>query len=323
VGIGTTTPTDKLQVNGDVRVGVYKDLPGGAVEPEGWGNVIHFSGGPDVSPVFNSDNSDGFYIGRYNIASDLSEVRIRLGDNLGTANNDAFVIGSRSQTLPWTPYFRVQSNGFTGIGENPTTYPTNQLHVIANTNPLRLEGLQQGAATDSILTVNNTGVVRQSVNPMPAGSIISFAGAAAPAGFLICDGSAVSRTTYADLFAVIATTYGVGNGTTTFNIPDLRGEFIRGADAGKGSDPGRVLGSNQIASPVVGDDCCGENDFSMEVGAGGTTPQFFDNYDASYNGVNFWYSTSLNAYNVKPTNGAGFLRGSRPRNVALNYIIRY
>jgi hypothetical protein len=319
VGIGTTTPTDKLQVNGDVRVGVYKDLPGGAVESEGWGNVIHFSGGPDVSPVFNSDNSDGFYIGRYNIASDLSEIRIRLGDNLGTANNDAFVIGSRSQTLPWTPYFRVQSNGFTGIGENPTTYPTNQLHVIANTNPLRLEGLQEGAATDSILTVNNTGVVRQSANPMPAGSIISFAGAAAPAGFLICDGSAVSRTDYADLFAVLATTYGVGNGTTTFNLPDLRGEFIRGADAGRGVDPGRVLGSNQVASPVVGDDNNVPNDYSMQVA--GTSPQFFDNYDASYVGINMFYSAGPSY--VTPATKTGFLRGSRPKNVALNYIVRY
>lgn len=320
VGIATATPTDKLQVNGNVRVGIQKDLPGGAVEPEGWGNVIHFSGGPDVSPGFNSDNSDGFYIGRYNIANDLSELRIRLGDNLGALDNDAFVIGSRSQTLPWTPHFRVQSNGFTGIGVNTTTYPTNQLHVIANTNPLRLEGLQQGASTDSVLTVNNTGVVRQSANPMPAGSIISFAGAAAPAGFLICDGSAISRTDYADLFAVLGTTYGVGNGTTTFNIPDLRGEFIRGADAGKGTDPGRTLGSNQVASPVVGDDNLNApDDFSMQV-AGAN--QFFDQYDASYAAVNFWYRNNP-PYQYNPSNGGGFLRGSRPRNVALNYIIRY
>lgn len=320
VGIGTTTPTDKLQINGNVRVGVYKDLAGGAVEPEGWGNLIHFSGGPDVSPGFNSDNSDGIYMGRYNILSDLSELRIRLGDNLGAMDNDAFVIGSRSQTLPWTPYFRVQSNGFTGIGENPTTYPTNQLHVIANANPLRLEGLQQGATTDSVLTVSNTGVVRQTANPMPAGSIISFAGATSPDGFLICDGSAVSRTAYANLFAVIGTTYGAGNGTTTFNLPDLRGEFIRGADAGRGVDPGRALGTNQLASPVVGDDNVNApNDFSMQMV--GTNPQFFDAYDPAYAAVNMWYSTP-GGENYNPPH-AGFMRGTRPRNVALNYIIRY
>ena len=63
----------------------------------------------------------------------------------------------------------------------------------------------------------------------PAGAIICFGGAAAPTGWLLCDDSAVSRTTYADLFTVIGTTYGVGNGSTTFNVPDMRGVFVRGA----------------------------------------------------------------------------------------------
>lgn len=55
-----------------------------------------------------------------------------------------------------------------------------------------------------------------------AGTIIAFGGATAPGGFLSCDGSAVSRTTYADLFTAISTTWGVGDGSTTFNLPDLR-----------------------------------------------------------------------------------------------------
>jgi microcystin-dependent protein len=67
-----------------------------------------------------------------------------------------------------------------------------------------------------------------------------------PEGWLECDGAAVSRTTYADLFAAIGTTYGVGNGSTTFNVPDTRGEFIRGWDHGRGVDSGRVLGSAQV-----------------------------------------------------------------------------
>jgi microcystin-dependent protein len=62
----------------------------------------------------------------------------------------------------------------------------------------------------------------------PSGVIMAFAGATAPTGFLACDGSAVSRTTYATLFAAISTTWGAGNGTTTFNVPDLRGTFLRG-----------------------------------------------------------------------------------------------
>lgn len=67
------------------------------------------------------------------------------------------------------------------------------------------------------------------VNVAPVGSIIPFGKSTAPTGYLNCDGSAVSRTTYADLFTVIGTTFGVGNGTTTFNVPDLRGIFPRGS----------------------------------------------------------------------------------------------
>lgn len=56
----------------------------------------------------------------------------------------------------------------------------------------------------------------------PAGVVSAFAGASAPAGYLLCDGAAVSRTTYAALFAVLSTTYGTGDGSSTFNLPDLR-----------------------------------------------------------------------------------------------------
>jgi len=63
---------------------------------------------------------------------------------------------------------------------------------------------------------------------MPVGSISAYAGSAAPQGWLKCDGSAVSRTTYSTLFGVIGTTYGAGDQSTTFNLPDLRNEFIRG-----------------------------------------------------------------------------------------------
>lgn len=67
-----------------------------------------------------------------------------------------------------------------------------------------------------------------------------------PAGYLECAGQAVSRTTYAALFAVIGTSFGPGDGSTTFNIPDMRGEFARGWDHGRGIDTGRALGSIQL-----------------------------------------------------------------------------
>lgn len=68
---------------------------------------------------------------------------------------------------------------------------------------------------------------------IPAGAVMPFAMATPPSGWLACDGAAVSRSTYATLFAAIGTTYGVGNGSTTFNLPDLKGRVIAGLDAGQ------------------------------------------------------------------------------------------
>lgn len=85
---------------------------------------------------------------------------------------------------------------------------------------------------------------------MPTGVVLPFAGNSSPAGWLACDGAAVSRTTYASLFAAISTSFGVGDGITTFNLPDLRGRFPRFNDAMFGGaaasrDTGRVHGSAQ------------------------------------------------------------------------------
>ncbi len=80
---------------------------------------------------------------------------------------------------------------------------------------------------------------------VPPGTIIQYAGHNAPAGYLRANGAAVSRTTYAALFAAIGTTHGEGDGSTTFNLPDRRGVFMRGVDDGRGIDPGRALGSIQ------------------------------------------------------------------------------
>lgn len=69
-----------------------------------------------------------------------------------------------------------------------------------------------------------------------AGTIVPYGSTAVPTDYLLCDGTAVSRTTYSDLFAVISTSFGSGDGSTTFNVPDMRGKFILGqATAGTGS----------------------------------------------------------------------------------------
>lgn len=80
-------------------------------------------------------------------------------------------------------------------------------------------------------------VLKQTRDAIPTGAIFTFPMTTTPTGYLVCDGSAVSRTTYADLFAILGTTYGAGDGSTTFNLPDYRGQFLRGLDSGSNNDP--------------------------------------------------------------------------------------
>ena len=75
------------------------------------------------------------------------------------------------------------------------------------------------------------------------GTVLDFAGSAAPTGWLLCYGQAVSRTTYAPLFAAIGTTFGAGDGSTTFNLPDCRGRVHAGKDNMGGSAAGRLTNS--------------------------------------------------------------------------------
>jgi microcystin-dependent protein len=103
------------------------------------------------------------------------------------------------------------------------------------------------------------------------GEVAMFAGPTAPAGWLECDGTAVSRTTYSALFAIIGTTYGVGDGSTTFNLPECRGEFFRSYDHGRGVDTGRVLGSTQTADNAPHSHGVNDSGHSHGVSDGGHT----------------------------------------------------
>jgi microcystin-dependent protein len=82
-------------------------------------------------------------------------------------------------------------------------------------------------------------------NNVPTGQVAYFAMNTAPTGYLKANGAAISRATYSALFTALGTTFGVGDGSTTFNVPDLRGEFIRGWDDSRGVDVSRAFGSAQ------------------------------------------------------------------------------
>lgn len=88
---------------------------------------------------------------------------------------------------------------------------------------------------------------------VPAGATVDFAGSTAPSGWLMCYGQAVSRSTYAALFTAIGTTYGVGDNSTTFNLPDARGRVIAGKDNMGGVSASRLTGqTGGVAGSTLG-----------------------------------------------------------------------
>ncbi|BDW95296.1 hypothetical protein MACH10_09810 [Thalassospira tepidiphila] len=133
------------------------------------------------------------------------------------------------------------------------------------------------------------------------GSVSAFAMPTPPTGWLVCDGSAISRTEYADLFAAISTLWGDGDQVSTFNLPDLRGEFVRGFDDGRGVDDGRVFGSFQLdefkahAHDVI------YTQFSLGVNGG---------------------SSGTTGISGAAASGSTGGQETRPRNIAMTYAIK-
>jgi microcystin-dependent protein len=135
---------------------------------------------------------------------------------------------------------------------------------------------------------------------------MAFAMNTAPTGWLECDGTAINRTTYATLFAAIGTTFGNGNGSTTFNIPDLRGVFVRGwantkanVDADNMYDAGRNFGTEQADAFKAH-----SHTFKGATGSSGSGTSSRDSVPQTQN-----------------TGLTGDIE-TRPRNVALMYCIK-
>ena len=106
--------------------------------------------------------------------------------------------------------------------------------------------------TDTFAMLFWNGSAWQGAVSAPAGAIEAYAGSTAPTGWLLSFGQAVSRTTYANLFAVISTTYGSGDGSTTFNLPDMRGRAVAGVDNMGGTAASRLTSTVLTASNTLG-----------------------------------------------------------------------
>ena len=145
---------------------------------------------------------------------------------------------------------------------------------------------------------------------VPPGAVMHFAMNSPPTGWLRANGAAVSRATFAALFAAIGTTYGAGDGSTTFNLPDLRGEFIRGLDDGRGVDSLRAFGSAQSFALQ-------SHTHDVQISPGGAM-QKFNSYMIGNNSFGSpWRPPTTDAL------GANVAAETRPRNVALLACIKF
>lgn len=209
---------------------------------------------------------------------------------------------------------------------------TNVQDLDVGTNPndlVQLDGTGKLPAVDgSQLTGLPSGT--------PIGAIIWTAHSSVDTGYLKCNGQAVSRTTYAALYAKLGDAYGEGDGSTTFNVPDLRGEFIRGYDDGRGVDTGRTLGSAQTdslkahthtAGTLVA--ASGGSHTHTIDGASGTTGEVSpasSEFDMLRDRLSATSATTeaagTHTHTISGSTGSSGANETKPRNVALQAVIK-
>lgn len=156
-------------------------------------------------------------------------------------------------TLPSTTSVGNVSSTELGYLDGVTSAIQTQLNAKANTSSLgTAAALNVGTSANNVVQLDGSGKLPAVDGSqltglaagfsMPSGAVMPYAGSTEPSGWLFCYGQPVSRTTYAALFAVLSTTYGVGDGSTTFNLPDLRGRVVAGKDDMGGTSANRLTG---------------------------------------------------------------------------------
>jgi microcystin-dependent protein len=244
----------------------------------------------------------------------------------------------------------VSYNGTINVGSNDST----DIHFYENSTfdgPItgrstlyisgttRLSGNVTAHSDLTVLGDFNAERVKQAHVPIgsysllvPTGTVVTFAGSVAPGGWLICNGDAVSRTTYQILYDVIGTIYGVGNGLTTFNLPDLRGRSALGAGQGSGlsNRPLATTGGNEshtLTTSELPAHTHTYNDayFAENNGSGGN----FGTNGSTDNDNNFYYRTASGGWSTTPADlntgstGSGSSFDIVQPYLALNYIIKF
>ena len=198
--------------------------------------------------------------------------------------------------------------GITLVGQGNELIPRQRLHGV----PWALYATN--AADADLLDGQDANTL------VPPGTVVAYAGTIAPAGWLLCDGRAVTRTEYSALFVAIGTAHGNGDGGTTFNLPDYRGRFLRGVDGTAGRDPNSssrtVMNPGGNTGDLVG---------SVQLDQFRSHQHTYERYQGNLLGVAIIGGATLLWQNQDPTILTAGAGGSetRPVNAYVNWIIKY
>ena len=332
VGIGTASPSALLDLRGTTSTRINLGVTGTATRAfldyteAGYLTTLDADGdirfSPNNTEVVRIASTGNVGIGTSSPQNNLhisgTSAIIRLQDSDTASNN----VNALTCFVRFTDSTGSQV-GYVGYGGEPNlsvwnTAASSLLMGTNNTERMRIDASGNvGIGTSSPssrLHVNGTVTATNFVGPgsVPPGAIMPFAMNSAPSGWLAADGAAVSRSTYAALFAAIGTTHGTGDGSTTFNLPDLQGIFVRGS------------GSQTISGTTYSGTFAGKQQDQLKSHRhdirGGTSVDindFFAGSVANYGMV----ATGGTVYSdfVQSTGGAE----TRPANIALLYCIKF
>ena len=289
----------------------------------------------------NSGSSDPTTTVAYKIWVDTSTNLLKIRNS---SNNGWLVLGSLTDAAHTNNFGLATkaSPDFTGTVDSAGDI------VMAGTGALKLPNgttAQRPTAATGQIRFNSTTTEFEGYNGsawgglasgVPTGTILAHAANTPPTGFLECNGSNISRSTYATLFSTISTTFGVGDGSSTFALPDLRGQFIRGWANTGSTDASRVFGSTQTdqnknhthttdSTSLTG----GIRKISEGFGAGGSATGVFTKTADGNNTITGSSSTSpvggvdFDGTHTHTISSSGGGTEARPTNLALMYIIKF
>lgn len=341
--VSDATPRDQLRlIDSDTRKYLLTNLdysPESPYQSRLDSNPGQYAGGPSdhpykdsqpvapVPPLSRDSVAAGDYISVANAVdgdTPVSTVSLKLNSRGGSHLR----ANSATKTVEAVPINFVSPQGLvTGTVTEDSAATTVELAVRSLVS--RDIVLADGSAA-SVLAWSATSTTTPTQAVVPSGAIMPFAAVLSGiSGWLLCDGSAYSRTTYAALFALIGTSYGAGDNSTTFNVPDLRGYFIRGQGTNADGTASAALGAKQAqatklpSTPFTGTtDNPGDHTHNTLAAdsAAGTGPYHGEMTSAS-NPQNI-ATTAAGAHTHAVTISGGGDSETRPPNIALAYYIK-